>query len=107
MVSSDDSVIKILLHNMLYDKNPHFRDKAACSLAYFQVHVTDEQKVELYEGLIKGLSSSNRQVRSIAIKALKIHTGQTKGFLANGTASKQSESIRKWHDWLEEYKSNL
>ncbi|NIP30061.1 MAG: hypothetical protein GTN99_03180 [Candidatus Dadabacteria bacterium] len=106
-VSSDTEVVDALLHNMHYDDNAYFRDKAACALAYDQIHLTDEQKVSLYEGLIQGLSSPNTQVRSIAIKALKIHTGQTKGFLVNGTSSNQSESLRKWHEWLEEYKSNL
>ena len=106
-VSSDGDVVDALLYNMQNDRNAYFRDKAACALAYYQIHLTDEEKVNLYEGLINGLSSSNRQVRSIAIKALKIHTGQTKGFLVNGTASNQSESLRKWNQWLEEYKSNL
>ncbi|NIP39787.1 MAG: HEAT repeat domain-containing protein [Candidatus Dadabacteria bacterium] len=107
MVSNDGSVVNALLDNMQYDKNAYFRDKAACSLAYFQAHITDEQKVKLYEGLINGLSSSNRQVRAISLQALKIHTGQTKGFFVNGTATNQSESLRKWQEWLEEYKSNL
>ncbi|HSG31562.1 MAG TPA: hypothetical protein VLB82_08465 [Thermodesulfobacteriota bacterium] len=106
-VSSDEDVVDALLYNMHNDSNAHFRDKAACALAYDQIHLTENEKVDLYEGLIKGLSSPNRQIRSIAIKALKIHTGQTKGFLVNGTASNQSESLRKWHAWLEEYKSNL
>ena len=39
------------------DSNALFRDKAACALAYDQIHLTDEQKVQLYEGLISGLSS--------------------------------------------------
>lgn len=106
-VSSDGDVVDALLYNMQNDSNAYFRDKAACALAYDQIHLTDQEKVSLYEGLIDGLSSSNRQIRSIAIKALQIHTGQTKGFLVNGTSSNQSESLRKWQQWLEEYKSNL
>jgi len=106
-VSSDEEVVEALLDNMQHDNNAYFRDKAACALAYDQIHLTDEEKFSLYEGLIKGLSSSNRQIRSIAIKALKIHTGQSKGFKVNGTARNQSESLRKWHEWLDEYKSNL
>lgn len=106
-VSDDTEVVEALLNNMQYDKNAYFRDKAACALAYDQIHLTDEQKVQLYEGLILGLSSAKRQVRDIALKALKIHTGQTKGFKVNGTASEQSESLRKWHEWLEEYQDNL
>jgi len=106
-VSSNQEVVDALLDNMQHDNNAYFRDKAACALAYDQIHLTDEEKIRMYEGLISGLSSSNRQVRSIAIKALKIHTGQTKGFFVNGTARNQSESLRKWHQWLDEYKSNL
>lgn len=106
-VSSNEEVVDALLDNMQHDNNAYFRDKAACALAYDQIHLTDEEKFSLYEGLIKGLSNSNRQIRSIAIKALKIHTGQTKGFFVNGTASNQSASLRKWHQWLDEYKSNL
>ncbi len=106
-VSSNQEVVDALLDNMQHDNNAYFRDKAACALAYDQIHLTDLEKIRIYEGLIKGLSSSNGQVRSIAIKALKIHTGQTKGFFVNGTASNQSASLRKWHQWLDEYKSNL
>ena len=106
-VSSNQEVVDALLDNMQHDNNAYFRDKAACALAYDQIHLTDLEKLRMYEGLIKGLSSSNRQVRSIAIKALKIHTGQSKGFFVNGTARNQSESLRKWHQWLDEYKSNL
>jgi hypothetical protein len=106
-VSSDEEVVDALLYNMHNDNNAYFRDKAACALAYDQIHLTDEEKVRMYEGLIRGLSSSNAQVRSIALKALHIHTGQTKGFMVNGSARNQSESLRKWHRWLDEYKSNL
>ncbi|HSE84470.1 MAG TPA: hypothetical protein VLB01_07985 [Thermodesulfobacteriota bacterium] len=106
-VSNDDEVVEALLDNMQDDTNPLFRDKAACALAYDQIHLTEEQKVRLYKGLINALSDQKRQVRSIAIKALKIHTGQTKGFNPSGPLPEREGKIREWKEWLEEYKSNL
>ena len=106
-VSSNQEVVDALLDNMQHDNNAYFRDKAACALAYDQIHLTDLEKIRMYEGLIKGLSSSNRQVSSNDIKALKINTGQTIVFFVSGTARNQSESLKKWHEWLDEYKSNL
>src|SRR6185436_9512469 len=43
-VSSDDDVVDVLLDNMQHDQSPLFRDKAACSLAYDQIHLTPKQK---------------------------------------------------------------
>jgi hypothetical protein len=106
-VSNDDEVVEVLLGNMQDDTNPLFRDKAACALAYDQIHLTEEQKVRLYEGLINALNDPKPQVRSIAIKALKIHTRQTKGFNPIESPSEREEKIREWKEWLEEYKSNL
>ena len=79
-VSSDLDVVDVLLANMRNDANPLFRDKAACALAYDQVHLTERQKVRLYEGLIQGLSDSKLDVRHISLLALTIQTGQTKNF---------------------------
>ena len=59
-VSSNQEVVDALLDNMQHDNNAYFRDKAACALAYDQIHLTDLEKIRMYEGLIKGLSSSNR-----------------------------------------------
>ena len=106
-VSNDNDVVEILLDNMQNDQNPLFRDKAACALAYDQIHLTESQKVRLYEGLIHSLNDSNPQVRSIAIKALKIRTGQTKGFNPKASPETREKKISVWHQWLEEFKSNL
>jgi hypothetical protein len=78
-VSSDLDVVDVLLSNMRNDANPLFRDKAACALAYDQVHLTEKQKVRLYEGLIHSLSDSKVDVRQIALLALSIQTGQVSG----------------------------
>jgi hypothetical protein len=106
-VSSDQDVGDSLLENTLHDRNAYFRDKAECNLAYDQTHLSDEDKVPMYECLINGLSSSNKQVRSIAIKALKIHTGQTKEFDPGAILEERHESIKRWENWIEEYKENI
>ncbi len=79
-VSSDGDVVEVLLNNMQHDGNPLFRDKAACALASDQIHLTERQKVALFAGLIQALGDSKPDVRRIAMLALQIQTGQTKGF---------------------------
>jgi len=106
-VSSDPDVVKVLLNNMQNDANPLFRDKAACALASDQIHLTEKQKVRLYEGLIEALSDPKPQVRSIALQALKIQTGQSKNFNPNASGAEREASIREWKRWLEEYQSHL
>lgn len=106
-VSGEDQVVDTLLGIMRNDKSALFRDKAACALAYDQVHLNERQKADLYGGLIDGLSDPKTQVRQISIQALKIHTGQTKGFAPNGGATQRSHSVREWQEWLEEYRANL
>jgi HEAT repeat protein len=104
-VSSDADVVDVLLDNMQNDANPVFRDKAACALAYDQIHLTEREKVRLYDGLIQALSDPKLDVRSIAALALSIQTGQTKGFNSNGTPAQRDASIREWRKWIDEYRS--
>lgn len=106
-VSGEDDVVETLLDIMRNDKSALFRDKAACALAYDQVHLSERQKAELFGGLIDGLSDPKPQVRQISIQALKIHTGQTKGFQPTAGAARRSKSVRKWQKWLTEYRTNL
>ncbi len=106
-VSDSPEVVDVLLDNMRHDQSPLFRDKAACALAYDQIHLTEEQKVRLFAGLIESLHSPNPQVRDISAKALKIHTGQTKGFAPKASPVERAKSIRTWEAWLEEYRANL
>lgn len=104
-VSSDPVVVEMLLHTLKNDPNPLFRDKAACALAYDQVHLKEpQQKVRLYEGLIQALSSSERQVQALAIQALSILTGETKGFHPAFPPDRQQRSIQMWERWLTEIK---
>jgi len=106
-VSSDADVVEVLLSNMQNDSNPLFRDKAACALAYDQIHLSEKQKVRLYQGLIQSLRDSKPDVRRIALLALNIQTGQTKNFNPDAAPNQREASIREWEKWLEEYKSNL
>ena len=106
-VSSDSDVVDTLLNNMQNDLNPLFRDKAACALASDQIHLSEKQKVRLYAGLIQALTDSKPDVRRIAMLALQIQTGQTKGFNPDAPLADRETKIRDWKQWLEEYKSNL
>lgn len=106
-VSNAPQVVEVLLDNMRHDSNPLFRDKAACALAYDQIHLSEQQKLAVYAGLVESLHSDNPQVRDISLKALKIHTGQTKGFRPQGTPAQRADAIRQWESWLEEYRANL
>jgi HEAT repeat protein len=106
-VSDDLDVVDALVENMEHDDNPLFRDKAACSLAYDQIHLTPKQKAHLYERLIKALASPILQVRQIALQALHIHTGQTKGFQPNASESLRRRQIDEWQRWLVQYRSGL
>ena len=106
-VSGEDQVVDTLLGIMRNDKNARFRDKAACALAYDQIHLSDAQKADLYAGLIAGLEDPKQQVRRISITALKIHTGQTRGFKASASAAERARSVQEWQRWLAEYRDNL
>jgi HEAT repeat protein len=106
-VSDDPKVIDTLLEIMRHDGSPVFRDKAACALAYDQIHLTEAQKVRLYEGLIGALEDPKPQVQVIAIQALTILTGQTKGFRRSDPPEKKQKSIEAWRRWLADYRANL
>lgn len=106
-VSNDADVVEVLLNNMQHDGNPLFRDKAACALASDQIHLTERQKAGLYAGLIQALGDPKPDVRRIAMLALQIQTGQTKGFNPDAPIPERAAKIREWKQWLEEYKSNL
>ena len=100
-VSNDPAVVEILLDILQHDPNPLLRDKAACALAYDQVHLKEpQQKVRLYQGLIRALSSSEQQVQALAIQALSILTGETKGFHPAFPPDRQQRSIEMWERWL-------
>jgi hypothetical protein len=106
-VSDDVDVVDALLDNMENDQNPLFRDKAACALAYDQVHLTPRQKVHLFDRLIGALANPRLQVRQIALQALQIHTGQTRGFVPSAPEADRLRQIESWRRWLEDYRSNL
>lgn len=106
-VSNDADVVEVLLNNMQHDGNPLFRNKAACALASDQIHLTEGQKIRLFAGLIQALGDPKPDVRRIAMLALQIQTGQTRGFNPDAPIAARDAKIREWKQWLEEYKSNL
>jgi len=106
-VSDDPDVVDVLLENMQRDPVPLFRDKAACALASDQIHLAPAQRLRLYEGLIHALDSETPQVRQIALQALQILTGQTKGFLPGAEPEARRRAVGEWKQWLTEYRSNL
>jgi hypothetical protein len=106
-VSNDPRVVDTLLDIMRNDGDAHFRDKAACALAYDQAYLTEEQKLHLYERLVDALSDPEIQIQSIANQALKVLTGQKKGFNHLAPPEQKQKSIEAWKRWLAEYRANL
>lgn len=106
-VSDDPMVIETLLYTLENDRDPLVRDKAACALAYDQVHLDAKAKVRVYEGLIAALSNPKSQVRAVSIQALSILTGQTKGFHPLYPEDRRERSIAMWQQWLEDYRTHL
>lgn len=106
-VSDDPSVVDVLLDNMRNDPVPLFRDKAACALAYDQVHLAPPQKLRLLEGLVAALDDPKLQVRQVAIQALAILTGQAKGYAPGAGAAERGAAVAAWRRWLAEYRENL
>jgi HEAT repeat protein len=106
-VSDDPDVVFTLADIMQRDDDPVFRDKAACALAYDQIHLSEIQKVRLYEQVIKALRDPKPDVRRIAATVLKIQLGQTKGYDSNGPVEEREKAVRAWERWLAEYASNL
>jgi HEAT repeat protein len=106
-VSDDPAVVDVLLDNMRNDPQPLFRDKAACALAYDQIHLAPAQKLRLFEGLIGALDDTQPQVRQVAIQALAILTGQTKGYQSLAEAEERRGPVEAWRRWLAEYRENV
>jgi hypothetical protein len=106
-VSADADVVDVLLYSMRHDASPLFRDKAACALAYDQIHLVPEQKVRLLDGLIGALDDPTPQVRQISLQALRILTGQTKGYQPQSSRERRLAAIEEWQRWLAEYRSQL
>jgi hypothetical protein len=106
-VSDSPVVVEVLLDNMMNDPNPLFRDKSACALAYDQIHLSEERKVRLFEGLIDALDDPKQQVRAIALQALRIHTGQDKGYGPALPEGQRAAAIATWRAWLDDYRSTL
>ncbi|MEM1183106.1 MAG: hypothetical protein AAGM22_32485, partial [Acidobacteriota bacterium] len=106
-VSNDDAVVQALLHNMRQGRTFPVRDKAACALAHDQIHLSERQKIALFRALVKSLDDPKPDVRRIAFQALKIHTGQTRGYRPNKPREKRLAAMLDWLRWLNEYEANL
>ena len=106
-VSPDKDVVDTLARIMQTDANPLFRDKAACALAYDQIHLTEREKFRLYQQVVAALRDPKLQVRQIAAQVLQIHLGQSKGFDPQGPLAQREKAVRAWEAWLQEYESNL
>ena len=106
-VSSNPMVVETLLYTLENDRNPLVRDKAASALAYDQIHLNEQEKVRIYEGLIEALSNPEAQIRAVSIQALSILTGQTKGFHPLYPEDRRERSIAMWQHWLEERRTKL
>jgi HEAT repeat protein len=105
-VSDDPAVVDVLLENMQNDPVPLFRDKAACALAYDQIHLSPVQRLRLFEGLVHALGDEKLQVRQVAIQALSILTHQTKGFQPGGSGAARATAVEAWQQWLADYRAN-
>jgi len=106
-VSGDDDVVPLLLSIMRDDPNRLFRDKAACALASDQIHIDPRQRLLLFEGLVDALEDPKPQVRSIALQALRVHTGQSKGFAPGAPPAQRAAAVARWRTWLVDYEREL
>ena len=84
-----------------------FRDKAACGLAYDQIHLTETQKVRLFGRMIEVLDAEDVGTRKLAIQVLAVYTGQRKGYDAGASPEARRASMERWRQWLTEYRSQL
>ncbi len=106
-VSDDSLVVRTLIANMRRGESSRVRDKAACALAYDQIHLSEPQKVLLLRALIASLDDEKPDVRRIAFKALKIHTGQKKGYDPKAPQEQRQSAMEDWHRWLQQYADQL
>jgi HEAT repeat protein len=107
-VSNSDQVVDVLFENMMRtDSKWLFRDKAACGLAYDQIHLTEQQKVRLFARMIEVLDDADAGTRQLAIQVLVVYTGQSKGYDPGSTGEARTASIEQWWKWLDEYRRQL
>ena len=106
-VSDDPAIVDLLVDNLQTGFNPLVRDKAACGLAYDQIHLDDRQKARLFRKMIELLDSPNQETRWLAIRVLQVHTGQLKGFFPQWPEERRVAAVERWKRWIEEYEANL
>lgn len=107
-VSRDDSVVDVLFENLKRTGDKWlYRDKAACGLAYDQIHLTEPQKVRLFMLLIGGLDDEDPGTRQLVIQVLAVRTGQTKGYDPKASAGERAAAIERWWRWWNEYRTEV
>ncbi len=103
-VSNDDDVVDVLFENMTRGESWLFRDKAACSLANDQIHLTEKQRLRLLARLISALDDQDAQQRDLAIRVLETQTGQRRGYDPNAQRDERLPRIEDWWRWWNVYK---
>lgn len=106
-VSNDDTVVDVLFENMRHGERWLFRDKAACGLAYDQIHLTEPQKIRLFQRLIDVLNDPDAGTRKLAIQILQVRTGQRKGYRPNASPEERRAQTEVWRAWLSEYRRQV
>ncbi len=107
-VSDREEVVDRLFEIMRRDGEKFlFRDKAACGLAYDQIHLSDRQRARLFLLLVGALADPDPTTRRLAIQVLQVHTGQTKGYDADAPLAERQRSMEVWARWLNELRANL
>ena len=90
-------VVDVLLDNMRNDPVPLFRDKAACALAYDQIHLAPAQKLRLFEGLIGALDDPKPQVRADRDPgARRSSPGRPRASAGRRRARRASAAVEAW-----------
>lgn len=59
------------------------------------------------KGLVRALEDDKTDVRTIALLALQIHTGQTKGFQPHAPLETRQLGVQQWNAWVAAYRENL
>lgn len=106
-VSKDEDVVDVLFDNMKSGEKWLFRDKAACSLAYDQIHLSERQRLRLLARLINELDDEEGAQRGLAIRVLEVQTGQRRGYNPHARRPDRLRQIEEWWRWWNTYKAEV
>ena len=107
-VSESPAVVDVLLDNMQNDPVPLFRDKAACALAYDQVHLSARTEAAALRGPRPRARRREAAGETGGPPGLAA-SSRTRRRDSSATAPPQARStaIEAWKRWLAEYRANL